>query len=104
MHPTSLRNETLERFLERLAATDPTPGGCGAAAVATPMAAALRAAGRLVDVNGEQGDLGRDWCHRATGHVARAETARPATDWAPGAPRARQTTVMFDQHIFRGQV
>jgi formiminotetrahydrofolate cyclodeaminase len=41
MHPTSLRNETLERFLERLASTDPAPGGGGSAAVATAMAAAL---------------------------------------------------------------
>jgi formiminotetrahydrofolate cyclodeaminase len=41
MHQTSLRNETLERFLERLASTDPTPGGGGSAAVATAMAAAL---------------------------------------------------------------
>jgi len=36
-----LRNETLERFLERLASTDPAPGGGGSAAVATAMAAAL---------------------------------------------------------------
>jgi formiminotetrahydrofolate cyclodeaminase len=41
MHQTSLRNETLERFLERLASTDPAPGGGGSAAVATAMAAAL---------------------------------------------------------------
>jgi formiminotetrahydrofolate cyclodeaminase len=41
MPPTSLRNETLERFLERLASTEPAPGGGGAAAVATAMAAAL---------------------------------------------------------------
>jgi len=37
----SFRTETLERFLERLASTDPAPGGGGAAAVATAMAAAL---------------------------------------------------------------
>jgi len=36
-----LRSETLERFLERLASTEPAPGGGGAAAVATAMAAAL---------------------------------------------------------------
>jgi len=41
MHPTSLRSETLERFLERLASAEPAPGGGGAAAVATAMAAAL---------------------------------------------------------------
>lgn len=41
MHPTSLRTETLERFLERLASTDPAPGGGGSAAIATAMAAAL---------------------------------------------------------------
>lgn len=41
MAPTSLRNETLERFLERLASTDPAPGGGGSVAVATAMAAAL---------------------------------------------------------------
>src|SRR5687768_7707106 len=38
---TSLRNETLEGFLERLASTDPAPGGGGSVAVATAMAAAL---------------------------------------------------------------
>lgn len=41
MDPTSLRNETLERFLERLASTEPAPGGGGSTAVATAMAAAL---------------------------------------------------------------
>jgi formiminotetrahydrofolate cyclodeaminase len=41
MGPTSLRNETLERFLERLASTDPAPGGGGSAAITTAMAAAL---------------------------------------------------------------
>lgn len=41
MQPTPLGNETLERFLERLASTDPAPSGGGAAAVATAMAAAL---------------------------------------------------------------
>ncbi|MCA1845426.1 MAG: cyclodeaminase/cyclohydrolase family protein [Actinobacteria bacterium] len=55
MHPTSLRNETLERFLERLASTDPAPGGGGSAAVATAMAAALveMAAGLSTDRIGE---------------------------------------------------
>lgn len=37
----SFRSETLERFLERLASTDPAPSGGGSAAVATAMAAAL---------------------------------------------------------------
>jgi methenyltetrahydrofolate cyclohydrolase len=37
----SIRTETLERFLERLASTDPAPGGGGSAAIATAMAAAL---------------------------------------------------------------
>jgi methenyltetrahydrofolate cyclohydrolase len=41
MHPTSLRHETVERFLERLASTDPAPSGGGAAAVTTAVAAAL---------------------------------------------------------------
>jgi formiminotetrahydrofolate cyclodeaminase len=41
MPPTPLGNETVERFLERLASTDPAPGGGGSAAVATAMAAAL---------------------------------------------------------------
>ena len=41
MQPTPLGSETLERFLERLASTDPAPSGGGAAAVATAMAAAL---------------------------------------------------------------
>ena len=41
MDSTPLRNETLETFLERLASTDPAPGGGGSTAVATAMAAAL---------------------------------------------------------------
>lgn len=36
-----MRNETLDRFLERLGSTEPAPGGGGAAAVTTAMAAAL---------------------------------------------------------------
>jgi len=41
MAPTSFRHEPLERFLERLASTDPAPGGGATAAIATAMAAAL---------------------------------------------------------------
>ncbi len=41
MDPASFRHETLERFLERLASTDPAPGGGASAALATAMAAAL---------------------------------------------------------------
>jgi formiminotetrahydrofolate cyclodeaminase len=41
MDQTSLRHETLERFLERLASTDPAPGGGASAALATAIAAAL---------------------------------------------------------------
>jgi formiminotetrahydrofolate cyclodeaminase len=60
MHQTSLRNETLERFLERLASTDPAPGGGGAAAVATAMAAALveMAAGLSTDQVDNAADVG----------------------------------------------
>ena len=68
MDPTSLRSETLERFLERLASTDPAPGGGGSTAVATAMAAALveMAAGlstdHVVDAGGiaaQAGDIRR---------------------------------------------
>ena len=41
MGQSSLRHESLDRFLERLASTDPAPGGGGSVAVATAMAAAL---------------------------------------------------------------
>jgi methenyltetrahydrofolate cyclohydrolase len=60
MHETSLRNETLERFLERLASTDPTPGGGGSAAVATAMAAALveMASGLSTDQVEDAADVG----------------------------------------------
>jgi formiminotetrahydrofolate cyclodeaminase len=60
MHPTSLRSETLERFLERLASTDPAPGGGGSTAVATAMAAALveMAAGLSTDQVEDAADLG----------------------------------------------
>jgi formiminotetrahydrofolate cyclodeaminase len=68
MGPTSFRSETLERFLERLASTDPAPGGGAAAALATAMAAALveMAAGLSTDhvddaaaIGGEAGDIRR---------------------------------------------
>lgn len=64
----SFRNETLERFLERLASTDPTPGGGGSAAVTTAIAAALveLAAGLSTDqiadaagIGAEAGDIRR---------------------------------------------
>jgi len=60
MHPTSLRHETLERFLERLASTDPAPGGGGSAAVATAMAAALveMAAGLSAEQVDDAADVG----------------------------------------------
>jgi methenyltetrahydrofolate cyclohydrolase len=60
MQSTSLRNETLERFLERLASTDPAPGGGGSVAVATAMAAALveMAAGLSTDRIAEAADIG----------------------------------------------
>ncbi|HEV3363652.1 MAG TPA: cyclodeaminase/cyclohydrolase family protein [Acidimicrobiia bacterium] len=60
MHPTSLRGETLERFLERLASTDPAPGGGGSAAIATAMAAALveMAAGLSTDHVADAADIG----------------------------------------------
>ena len=70
-----LRNETLERFLERLASTDPAPGGGAAAAVATAMAAA-----RLVELNVHQGKLDGDWCDRAAAYVARSAGNQPPTD------------------------
>src|SRR5687768_13160701 len=57
---TSLRNETLEGFLERLASTDPAPGGGGSVAVATAMAAALveMAAGLSTDQVAEAAVIG----------------------------------------------
>ncbi|MGH9008969.1 MAG: cyclodeaminase/cyclohydrolase family protein [Acidimicrobiia bacterium] len=60
MHPTSFRHETLERFLERLASTDPAPGGGGSAAIATAMAAALveMAAGLSTDQVKDAADVG----------------------------------------------
>lgn len=60
MQSTSLRNETLERFLERLASTDPAPGGGGSVAVATAMAAALveMAAGLSADRIAEAAVIG----------------------------------------------
>src|SRR5688500_934367 len=60
MPSTSLRNETLEGFLERLASTDPAPGGGGSVAVATAMAAALveMAAGLSTDRIAEAADIG----------------------------------------------
>jgi methenyltetrahydrofolate cyclohydrolase len=60
MPPTSLRNETLERFLERLASPEPAPGGGGAAAVATALAAALveMAAGLSTDQVAEAAGVG----------------------------------------------
>ena len=68
MPPTSLRNETLEGFLDRLASTEPAPGGGGSVAVATAMAAALveMAAGLSRDqiaeaavIGGRAGDIRR---------------------------------------------
>ena len=60
MQSTSLGNETLERFLERLASTDPAPGGGGSVAVATAMAAALveMAAGLSTDQIAEAAVIG----------------------------------------------
>lgn len=60
MQSTSLGNETLERFLERLASTDPAPGGGGSVAVATAMAAALveMAAGLSTDQIAEAAAIG----------------------------------------------
>ena len=66
MAPTSFGHETLERFLERLASTDPAPGGGATAAIATAMAAALveMAAGLSTDhvgdaaaISAEAGDI-----------------------------------------------
>jgi methenyltetrahydrofolate cyclohydrolase len=68
MDQMSFRYETLERFLERLASTDPAPGGGASAAVATAMAAALveMAAGLSTDnvadaaaLSAEAGDIRR---------------------------------------------
>ena len=60
MDETSLRNETLERFLDRMASTDPAPGGGGSTAVATAMAAALveMAAGLSADRVADAGAVG----------------------------------------------
>lgn len=68
MQSTSLGNETLERFLERLASTDPAPGGGGSVAVATAMAAALveMAAGLSTDQVAEAADIGAQ-----AGHIRR---------------------------------
>ncbi|HEX6382389.1 MAG TPA: cyclodeaminase/cyclohydrolase family protein [Acidimicrobiia bacterium] len=68
MQSTSLGHETLERFLERLASTDPAPGGGGSVAVATAMAAALveMAAGLSTDQVAEAADIGAE-----AGHIRR---------------------------------
>jgi formiminotetrahydrofolate cyclodeaminase len=62
MPPTSFRHETLGRFLERLASTDPVPGGGASAAIATAMAAALveMAAGLSTDHVGDAAAIGAE--------------------------------------------
>lgn len=62
MDQMSFRHETLERFLERLASTDPVPGGGASAAVATAMAAALveMAAGLSTDHVADAAALGAE--------------------------------------------
>jgi len=62
MDQMSFRHESLERFLERLASTEPAPGGGASAAIATAMAAALveMAAGVSTDHVGDAAAVGAE--------------------------------------------
>ena len=107
MQWTSLRNETLERFLERLASTDPAPGGGGSVAVATAMAAALveMAAGLSTDQIDDAAAIGA-----AAGDVRRRaltladEDAAAYTRVLDAFRRRRETEVDLDPDAGRREI